>query len=162
MSILTRHPSLRAQRRYNTYDHDRAVRELERRWLDSCAYIGLGRHVSTPAGPTIGLRPTPVVIVPPGYSRAPYLIVELRPGQLMADLEAKRDELARALGAYALRFTDRGGDFVRVDLVPSDPLAQTVPFLPSAPDGHLVYGVDEIGATVSRPLHLLAHHAVQG
>src|SRR3954454_13244457 len=138
MTILDRRPSSRAQHRHGIADRDRAIRELERRWLDSCAYVGLGRHISTPSGPTIGLRPTPVVVVPPGYSRSPYLIVELRPGQLMADLEAKRDELARALGAYALRFTDRGGDYVRVDLVQSDPLAADVPFLPDAPAGHLV------------------------
>lgn len=154
--------SCRGKPRQNSGMFDQAARVIERRWLDACSYTGLGRTISTPSGPTVALRPEPLTIVPSGFGVPAYLIVRLHPGQLMADLEDRRDQLARGLGAWAVRFTDRGGDYVRVDLIDADPLSRTVPYpLPGSP-AHLVFGLDEAGVVVSRGLDDLTHVAVQG
>jgi S-DNA-T family DNA segregation ATPase FtsK/SpoIIIE len=120
--------------------------------------------VFTPlGGPSIAGLPQVVHVHPSARLGDPaHLIVTLPAGMLLDDLEDRADDLASGLGCWSVRLRMRGTDYVRVDLIDTDPLAGLVPFLPPAPAGHLVWGVDEYGAVVSQPLDELTHIVKQG
>lgn len=145
---------------------DRRARvNLTSRWREAAIRSGLGRAVVTPlGGPAMGGIPVVEHVDPgnPATGEPGYLIVRLRPGMLVADLEDRAEELAAGLGCWGVRFTPRGGDFVRVELAAADPLARTVDYPLTAPFGHIAFGVDELGAVVSRDLDELTHVAIQG
>lgn len=137
--------------------------DLRHRWREACLRAGLGAAVSTPLG-GMGMACTPrVTHVQPATFDAPAHLVILRPpGVTLAELEYVADELAAGLGVWSIRLSPRGTDHVRVDLVTSDPLGSVVPWLPAAPAGHLVLGVDEHADTVSLPVEHLTHLVMQG
>lgn len=141
----------------------RARVDLRSRWNEAAGRAGLGRITSSPlGGVTMAGLPLVERIEAPTYGQPGYLIVRLRPGQLIEDLQDRADQLAGGLGVWGVRFEPRGGDFVRIDLVDTDPLARTVHYPLPGPAGHLVFGLDEVGAVVSRSLDDLTHIAVQG
>jgi S-DNA-T family DNA segregation ATPase FtsK/SpoIIIE len=89
-------------------------------------------------------------------------MLTVSPGTTIEELEQVGPELAAALGVWRLRFTPRGGDYVRCDLIESDPLARFVPFPLPCPPGHLALGRDEFGDVVSTALEDLTHVVCQG
>jgi S-DNA-T family DNA segregation ATPase FtsK/SpoIIIE len=143
--------------------------ELRWRFTEACAHrIGQTVHsVSTRAVvPHRAYAPIvhEVELTDPGGEFAPRLLVELRPGQSVADLEDNGEALAVAVGAWRLRCIPYGGlpPIVEVRLIGEDPLRATVPFLPLAPPDHVVLGVDERGQTVSTSVDDLTHLMVAG
>jgi hypothetical protein len=140
---------------------DRTARvDLRFRWGEACKRVGLGQQVVTPLGGTAtGKIPRPIsfTLGPPDH-----LVVEMPPGVIVEDLEHYGPELSESLGVWRLRFTPITPPYVRVDLVESDPLAAPVLFLPPHPEGHVVFGCDEHGGTVSTPLEHLTHLVAQG
>lgn len=165
--LLARIRARRATRWDDAIDATLAARErvdLRARWAEAAGRTGLGRTTSTPLG-GVALGGLPVVehVDPGAYGRPGYLIVRLRPGQLLADLEDRAAELAAGLGCWGVRFRPVTGDHVRVDLLDGDPLARTVHHatVTGRPDA-LVFGVDETGAVVARTLDELTHIAIQG
>lgn len=141
----------------------RARVDLRQRWAEAATRTGLGRAISTPLGgiATAGL-PILEHIEPATYDQGAFLIVRLRPGQVIADLEDRALELASGLGCWGVRFRAVSGDFVRVDLVEADPLMRSVSWPLNVEAGHIGFGVDEYGSVVSRSLDSMTHIAVQG
>lgn len=137
--------------------------DLRHRWREACVRAGLGTPIVTPLGGVgMGAAPRLVHVEPATYDTGAHLIIVRPPGVTLRDLEDVADELAAGLGVWSIRLRPRGVDHVRVDLISTDPLAGLVPFLPAAPAGHLVLGVDEHGDTVSIPFEHLTHTVVQG
>lgn len=166
MGLLTRRDARATRRdeRIDTWLTTRAAVDLRRRWREATTRAGLGRPMFTPLGGASIAGLPQVVHVHPAerLGDSAYLLVSLPAGMLVEDLEYRADELATGLGVWGVRFTPRGVDHVRVDLVDVDPLAQVVPFLPACPAGHVVLGVGEHGQVVTLPLDDLTHVVVQG
>jgi hypothetical protein len=140
---------------------DRDAVALRYSWWEATRRLGLGTNVTTPLGGT-GIGKVPTVEYIGGRLGEPYLIVRMPPGVVVADLEHVAEDLAESLGVWRLRFSPRSGEFLRVDLIESDPLERVVPYLPAHPAGHLVYGIDEFGRTVSVPFERATHLIAQG
>lgn len=89
-------------------------------------------------------------------------VVELRPGQVLDDLQDSGRELAQAFNAHRLRFARIGvGPLVEVEIIEDDPHAGILDALPAMP-GYLVLGPDEFGEPVAYTPAELIHMAVQG
>lgn len=152
----------------------RAALDLRGRWREACTRAGLGRPLYTPLGgmSTAGLPQVVHTHPSARWGEPAFLIVTLPPGMLLEDLEDRADELAQGLGCWSIRLSMRGTDYVRVDLIDTDPLAAVVPFLPDCPaaphsaDWHpadyLVLGVDEHGQVVAIAVDELTHIVMQG
>lgn len=124
-------------------------------WHRTCEAISLTHDVDTVSGVThIVPRIEFVVLGPPTR-----LTVRLTPGMLPEDISAQGRRLARSMGAVGLRVEPRGLSHVIVELLDTDPLADTLP-LPTGPIiGPLLLGHDEHGhgVTAHDPLpHLIA------
>jgi S-DNA-T family DNA segregation ATPase FtsK/SpoIIIE len=89
------------------------------------------------------------------------LIIQLLPGQLIADIAAVGSRLARALGVRRLKLSARGTAWVRVDLLNDDPLEAIVP-MPRYESGPVLIGIDENGTTIAREPIGMTHLVVQG
>jgi S-DNA-T family DNA segregation ATPase FtsK/SpoIIIE len=106
--------------------------------------------------------PRIVDIAPGNYGRPPSLMLTVSPGTTIEELEQVGPELAAALNVWRLRFIPRGGDYIQVDLIESDPLARSVPLPLPCPSGHVALGVDEFGDVISTALEDLTHIVCQG
>lgn len=137
--------------------------DLRVAWPVAMAECGFGRAgFSALAGAYRGGVPLVVHVDAGSATTDPYLVVTLPHGLSVADLDAEATSIARGLNVHAVRITPRGDTHLRVDLIASDPLAATVPFLPEHPLGHVVYGVSEHGRVLSAPLDRLTHGCFQG
>jgi S-DNA-T family DNA segregation ATPase FtsK/SpoIIIE len=114
-------------------------------WYRTCEALGLTHDVDTVTGTThVVPRVEHVTIGPPTR-----LTVRLVPGMLPADISKAGPRLARSMGAFAIRVEPRGFTHALVELMPCDPLADTIP-LPGGPiTGPILLGVDEQGRDVS-------------
>lgn len=135
---------------------------VRQRWRDVCSGAELARTIPNATG---GCEVWPEVChVHLGAGGALTLTVRLLPGQLPADLAGAARRLAFGMGAAGVRVQPFRGGFVRVALLPADPLAGVVAPLPpvgSALDP-LTLGVDETGEPVTLDLATAAHLVVQG
>lgn len=163
LATLRARRAARSEQQIDAHLDVRARVDLRGRWTEAATRAGLGRPVSTPLG-GISVAGLPVVehIDPGAYDRPGFLIVRLRPGQLVEDLEDRAPQLAGGLGVWGVRFTPRSRDHVRVDLLDADPLARVVNYHDTAQLRDVVFGLDESGTVLSRPLDQLTHLAVQG
>lgn len=148
--------------RMDDYLHKRAAVDLKFRWRQSCELVN---HLGHPS--ERGRVGNPVAVhVDPGryYGDPAYMIVELHPGQTIADLEDVASELAHGLGAWRVTFrpTTSSRDYVRVDLVMADPLARVIHYPLSVPRGHIALGRDEYGGDVAVRLEQLTNIIAQG
>lgn len=127
-------------------------------WRRLAEYVGLHHVTHTVTGPTV-ITPTLCSV----DSRGPHLVlvVELLPGQLLGDLRILADRLAPALAAGWLRFTPRGDRWVRIEMLPSDPLDIEVR-VPAGQGTEVFVGQTEHGAAVSLDWHRAPHVIVQG
>jgi S-DNA-T family DNA segregation ATPase FtsK/SpoIIIE len=129
-------------------------------WRAAAAGSGIGRTVPTVTGPTTSVpRLTSVTLGPPVV-----LMVQLLPGQLVADVRAASYRLAGALGAVALRIEARGLEYVRVELLAVDPLADVLRLdldgLRGTPA--VVLGRDEGGMDVTADVAAWPHVLLSG
>lgn len=93
------------------------------------------------------------------------LIVRLLPGQLPRDIEDQASRLAPAMGAARLRVTPRGEQYVRVDLLAHDPLADvfTLPVVVPATAATPVFiGTADTGLQLRSAWARRPHTIVQG
>jgi S-DNA-T family DNA segregation ATPase FtsK/SpoIIIE len=159
----------RRERRQRTEDAaiDRWIEQRERiglklRWSQACARARLGEPLSNLGGFRQVHLPRIVDVRPGSYGHAASLMLAVTPGTTVEELEQVGPELAAGLGVWRLRFTPRGGDFIRCDLITHDPLSQSVPFPLPCPSGNVAFGVDEFGDVVSTAVEDLTHIICQG
>lgn len=88
-------------------------------WRRLCEFTGLCHTVTAAAGPTVV---TPRLVSVDVWGQNPVLVVELLPGQLIADLIKETPRLLPVLGAQYLRITPRGQRWARIELLQADPL----------------------------------------
>ena len=106
-------------RRRDREDGERQVDELLWTWRTACIGAGLCHIVSTATGPTESVPHIVDVTLGPPL----VFLVELLPGQVLADVRAVAHRLAGAFNAPALRVESHGHRHVRVELLAVDPLA---------------------------------------
>lgn len=141
----------------------RDIVDLTYRWRATGNRSGLAQPTMTPlGGPSMGGVPRLVHVEPATADENAYLIVERAPGVTVDDLERVKPELAEGMGCWSVRFTPRGDWHLRIDLIRHDPLRRTIPFLPDAPEDHIVYGVGEHADVISTPLSDVTHGIMQG
>ncbi|HEY2203400.1 MAG TPA: FtsK/SpoIIIE domain-containing protein, partial [Pseudonocardia sp.] len=144
------------------WESARESAELALAWRSVCAAVpGAFRLIDTVSGPTtITPRIGQLSAGPPTS-----FVVELLPGQLAEDLRDAARRLAPSLGARSVRVVQHGLTHVRVELLTSDPLTDTVT---SAVDPvasalqPLTLGIGEDGQPVPLNLGDAAHIVVQG
>lgn len=146
-------------RRGRRLDHQLDGAEAERlawAWREACAGSSLGRTVSTVTGPTTSTpKLTSITLGPPVV-----LIVQLLPGQMASDVRRAAPRLAGHLGAVALRIDARGLEYVRIELLPVDPLDGIVEF--TAPHSGVWLARCEDGRDLHTEWADLPHIGVQG
>lgn len=153
-------PRLWALGRRDRADDERAVDELVWTWRSSCIGAGLHTITHTATGPTeVVPRLVDVTLGPPLV-----LIVELLPGQIVADVRAVAHRLAGPLGAVALRVEPRGLRHVRVECLTADPLLGDVDRADPVPSScdPVMLGRDEQARPVTIALPESAHIVMQG
>jgi hypothetical protein len=162
-NVLRAHRQDRRDQAIDEWLHQRACVDLRYRWRESCLRAHLSTPVSTPlGGAAMACTPRVVHVEPSVPGRSGFLVIERPSGVTMTDLEDAASDLADGLGVWSIRLQGRGPHHVRVDLVEVDPLASVVSWLPPAPAGHLVLGVDEYGQVVSVALDEVTNMVVQG
>jgi hypothetical protein len=99
------------------------VREIKRLWREACEGCGARAWIPCPSGVAIFVPLIGQVTL--GYPTV--MTVQLRPGQLLADIAAVAPRIAHNMGLGGLRVTPFRGMWVRVEL-----LAPTPPPRPAA------------------------------
>jgi hypothetical protein len=135
--------------------------DLRTLWREACTGLGLCHYIQVATGITVrtprfgGLR----------TGRDLMFSTELLPGQEPQDITTHAARLAHSLGAHGLRVEPLAGRWVRIVLLRSDPLTETVT-LAAVPVGRadepLILGRGEDGSTLTHDLTGPAHLAVQG
>lgn len=97
-------------------------------WRQLAEFTGLCHGVDVASGKTVV---TPRLVAVDCWGPNPVLVVQLLPGQLLADLRKQSERLAPRLGAKFLRMTPRGEQWVRIELMQTDPLDVPVEVAPS-------------------------------
>lgn len=170
MSILELLAPARYDRRTDAMIADRDARaeqamrsELRVCWQEACERpaLRLSHGVSTSVGMGPGRAPLVTSIIIGDAATPTTFLVELRPGQVLEDLEDAGRELAAALYCHRLRFELLDGPYVRVTLVESDPHLEVVHAVDTVA-GLLTLGPDEYGDPVRFAPAALPHVAVQG
>jgi DNA segregation ATPase FtsK/SpoIIIE-like protein len=143
------------------------IAELRWRWQAACERPALQlSHGVTTAGGGFGPGRAPLIreieLGSVDDDRPCTFVVELRPGQIVADLEDASRELAGALLAHRLSFAPIvGTPLVRVTIIEDDPHAEVIDVVDTVP-GMLTLGPDENGEPVAFAVAALPHVAMQG
>lgn len=154
---------------------DRIIRERERRhaidlrtelrfrWMTACERpeLRLSHGIGTATGVGPGRAPLIKDITLGDDINPCRFVVELRPGQVLEDLEDVGRELSAALCVHQIRFEQLDGPFVRCTLIEDDPHAAVITAQDIAP-GLITFGPDEYGEPVAFSPGELMHCAVQG
>jgi hypothetical protein len=144
------------------------VTELRWRWQAACERPALQlSHGVTTAGGGFGPGRAPLIreieLGSVDDDTPCTFVVELRPGQIVADLEDASRELAGALLAHKLAFAPVvGTPLVRVTIIEDDPHAAGSLDALSVVPGRITLGLDEYGETVAYDPADMFHVACQG
>lgn len=134
---------------------------VRNQWRDVCSGAGVAHTVTNATG---GCVTTPEVTHVHLAASEAVLTVRMLPGQLPADLTNAAERLAFGMGAHGVRVEPFLADYVKVKLLATDPLADTITAVRpvvSALDPILL-GVDETGVPVTLDLATAAHVIIQG
>lgn len=157
MTLLTSWHTRRTARAERWADAEEADR-LAWAWRQACEGAGCFHRVDTPSGPTISTpHLTSITLGPPVV-----LIARLLPGQVAADVARIAHRLAGHLGAAALQVEARGLEYVRVQLLDRDPLAELVPLVLPRPALEVLVGRGEDGVDLLMDWRDAPHAIVQG